>query len=120
MWTMGFPDFDTLVLAFAIVVILHAAWQIDQAVPLSQVSAQALTRNEAPACPLNRLARPNVAPDRPAIAMPGHVHYAALAHVILSRRGDETGAKRVSREVVNVEPDQACIFLYDVTNRLIG
>ena len=62
----------------------------------------------------------DVATDGPAISMPGHVHDPAFADIIFRRRRHETSSQTVTAEVLNIEPDQAGVFLHNVADRLIG
>ena len=52
--------------------------------------------------------------------MAGHIHDPAFTDIIFRRRRHEAGSQTVTAEVLNIEPDQASVFLHNVTDRLIG
>ena len=58
----------------------------------------------------------DVATDCPAIPMPGHVHDPAFADIIFRRGRDETSSQTVTAELLNIEPDQAGVFLHNITD----
>jgi hypothetical protein len=48
--------------------------------------------------------------------MAGHIHDPAFTDIIFRRRRHEAGSQTVTAEVLNIEPDQASVFLHNVTD----